>query len=287
LALDDGLVSPMRHSHKLWLASVAALLAACSAATEPSVVEGNLRETATIEIDSSGVRTFRALLTLENLSSSDQPIVWGEDCALNGPVDVRMFRGSQLVWESSRVASLRGCPMQLIQSTISAKGSAGFEWRMPVRDILGDSLAEGDYTFTVQSGLESPTLTKQVSAGGLRMADPIAVPPGTNLNGTWTGMLGPVSISLVMTWTADSVHGSGTFALTGPQPLFCGGAAPSQSGTVTYAAHRSNDVVAGVLSLGVGYAAPFGGRLRSASELDGTIMNVDTPGCALILNRTQ
>jgi len=269
------------------LVAIAAL--ACSATdTEPGpVVESNIRETAEIRIDSSGVRTLVVTLTLENLEAADRPILWGEDCAGNGPLDVRMFRGTTLVWESARFAPLNGCPVRAIQSAISANGSASFGWQLPIETILGDSLAPGEYSFTVQPTLASPVLSEQVSAGALAVADPIAVPPGTNLNGTWAGSSGGLTVSLALTWSADSVRGSGTYAASGASSLPCVVPSLHGTGTVSFAARRTKDVVAGGLTFDVGYVPPYGGRLRSADRFDGTIMAVDTPGCALTLTRAK
>ena len=99
----------------------------------PNTVENGIRETATVRIDSSGVRTLVATLTLENLGTTDRPILWGLDCLGNGPLDARMYRGSTLVWEASRSRPLLGCPVRAIQSAISAGGSVSFAWHLPVK----------------------------------------------------------------------------------------------------------------------------------------------------------
>src|SRR4249920_642362 len=100
-----------------------------------NAVENGIRETATVRIDSSGVRTLVATLTLENLGATDRPILWGQDCRGNGPLDVRMYRGSTLVWESSRAWPLVGCPVRAIQSAIMAGGSVSFAWQLPIKAI--------------------------------------------------------------------------------------------------------------------------------------------------------
>ena len=272
-----------KYARHILLALLAPL--ACSDSTAPATaVEGALRESAAIRIDSSGVRMLVGSLTLENLASTPQAIVWGHDCSGNGPLDIRMYSAGRLVWESSRVQDLRGCATLIEHTEIGPHGSGTFEWRTTVSAILGDSLAEGPYTFTVQPALESPSLTAQLDAGSLRVADPIAVPPGTNLNGTWTGSSGGLAVSLQLTWTADSVHGSGTYTVANPPNFNCVALNP-RSGTVSFAAHRTNDVVGGGLMFDFGYWPPYGGRLRAANRFEGSIFTVDSGTCALTLTR--
>jgi hypothetical protein len=272
------------------LLTLLAIATACSSSGgDTAPVEGDIRETATIRVDSGGVRTLVATLTLENLTATDRPMLWGEDCVGNGPLDVRMYRGDALVWESSRAGPFLECPVRAIQSTLSAKGSASFSWQRAIATTLGDSLAPGTYRFTVQSTVASPRLTDQIKAGDLIVADPVAVPPGTNLNGMWTGSAGGLSVSLAMTWTADSVIGSGTYAISvsGTTGVSCAVSSPPASGTVTLKASRAGDVVTGALGFDAGYFPPYGGRLRAADEFDGVIHSVDSGGCALTLIRSK
>jgi hypothetical protein len=276
----------MMHRQSALLSIVAIAVIACSSSgTEPaSVVDGDIRETASIRIDSSAARTLVATLTLENLAATDRHILWSEDCIGNGPLDVRMYRGDVFVWESARAGPLLECPVRAIQSTMSAKGSVSFEWRMAIAGVLGDSLAAGAYRFTVQSTVASPVLSAHVAAGSLTVADPIAVPPGTNLSGLWAGSTG--GLSLALTWTADSVYGSGTYSSSATGG---GCVVPSlhSAGTMSFAARRAGDVVSGGLVFDVGYVPPYGGRLRSATQFDGVIHSVDSGGCALVLMRSR
>ena len=273
-----------KYAPRILLALLAPL--ACSDSTAPATtVEGSLRESAAIRIDSSGVRMLVGSLTLENLALTPQAIVWGHDCSGNGPLDIRMYSAGRLVWESSRVQDLRGCATLIEHTDIGPHVSGTFEWRTTVSAILGDSLAEGEYTFFVQPALESPSLTAQLGVGSLRMADPIAVPPGTNLNGTWTGSSGGLAVSLQLTWTADSVRGSGTYTVANPPNFNCVAISFFGSGTVSFAAHRTNDVVGGGLMFDWGYWPPYGGRLRTANRFDGSIFTVDSGSCALTLTR--
>jgi hypothetical protein len=278
----------MMHRQSALLSIVAIAVIACSSSgTEPaSVVDGDIRETASIRIDSSAARTLVATLTLESLGAADRQILWGEDCIGNGPLDVRMYRGDVLVWESARAGPFLECPVRAIQSTMSAKGSVSFEWRMAIAGVLGDSLAAGAYRFTVQSTVASPVMSAHVDAGSLTVADPIAVPPGTNLSGLWAGSTGGLSVSLALTWTADSVYGSGTYSSSATGG---GCVVPSlhTAGTMSFAARRAGDVVSGGLVFDVGYVPPYGGRLRSAAQFDGVIHSVDSGGCALVLMRSR
>jgi hypothetical protein len=159
-------------------------------------VENNIRETASVRIELGGARTLVATLTLENLAATDRQILWGEDCIGNGPLDVRMFRGDVLVWESLRAGPFLACPVRAIQSTISVRGSASFEWRRTIASVLGDSLAAGTYRFTVQSTIASPMFTAQVNAGNLPVTNPLAVASAMSLNGLWSGSSGGLSVSL-------------------------------------------------------------------------------------------
>jgi hypothetical protein len=278
----------MIHRQSALLSIVAMAVIACSSSgTEPaSVVDGDILETASIRIDSSAARTLVATLTLENLAAADRQILWGEDCIGNGPLDVRMYRGDVLVWESARAGPLLECPVRAIQSTMSAKGSVSFERQMAIAGVLGDSLAGGVYRFTVQSTVAAPVLSAHVDVGSLTVADPIAVPPGTNLSGLWNGSTGGLSVSLALTWTADSVYGSGTYGSSAT-----GGACvvPSlhTAGSMSLAARRAGDVVTGGFVFDVGYGPPYGGRLRSATQFDGVIHSVDAGGCALVLTRSR
>lgn len=270
---------------------VAATVLGCSSSTDLptganiSVVEGSLRETASVRVDSGFVRTFVAADTLENLSNTLLPIVWGPDCLGNSPLDVRMYRGSTLVWESTQVPGSTGCPVRAIQNTLDSKQTFIFEWRATVKSILGDSLPPDAYTFTVRPLLSSPTLTRDVGAGQLHVADPVVVPPGTNLDGTWSGKTGGLSVSLALTWTADSVRGSGTYQFTPTTGAACYASTKASTGTVLFAARRIDDAVAGYFAFDFGYYPPYSGRLRSATQFDGVIMNVDTPGCGLVLTK--
>jgi len=271
------------------LLTIAAIgvIACSSSGTEPApVTEGDIRETAAIRIDSSAARTLVATSTLENLSATDQQILWGEDCVGNGPLDVRMYRGDVLVWDSAHAGPLLACPVRAIQSTLSAKGSASFEWRMAIEKVLGDSLPPSAYRFTVQSTIASPTLHAEVNAGTLVVADPVAVPPGTNLNGVWRGASGGLSVSLALTWTADSVFGSGTYSIAAGTAQGCVVSSLGSAGTVSLTANRAGDVVLGALMFDSGYGPPYTGRLRAADRFDGFIHSVDTGSCPLSLTRS-
>ena len=279
--------SLMRPARSTLHALLCSAVVACAAATEPDpVVEQGLRDAASVVIDSSGVRTLVVADTLTNVSGSDLATIWGNDCRGNSPMDVRMYRGNTLVWNSDAVPNMLGCPVVAIQSTLTPDQSFVFQWRATVKSILGDSLPPGPYTFTVLPSLATPTLTERVNAGGLVMADPIAVPPGTKLDGTWVGTFDGVTVSLSLAWAADSVRGTGTYQFTPVQSAGCYFASTSGSGTVSFQGSRVDDVVAGYLQFSSGYAPPYSGRLRSATELDGTIHNIDTPGCPLTLTRS-
>jgi hypothetical protein len=68
----------MMHRLSALLAIVAIVAIACSSmVTEPApVVDGDARETASIQIGSNAARTLVATLTLENFGATDRQILW-------------------------------------------------------------------------------------------------------------------------------------------------------------------------------------------------------------------
>ncbi|HET7372814.1 MAG TPA: hypothetical protein VFJ20_05490 [Gemmatimonadaceae bacterium] len=269
-------------------------LAGCSASLSGprSDLSGNLRETASATIIASGSESGgRAVLTvidLENVGGSTETVTWGVDCSGAGAVNLRVYRsagGSQgLVWSSTALPRVLGCPTQLIKRTIDTAGHVQLQFTVPVETILGDSLPAGAYVLTA-TALTSPELPGEVPAGTLTLAKGIVAPPGTDLDGTWTGSANGLSLSLNLHWTADSVTGTGTYNASSSNTFGCGGGTLRGAGTVSYAAGRKQDQFQGGIKFSGGWFPPFGGVLADQRTIAGSFMSVDRGPCYLTLTR--
>ena len=269
-------------------------LAGCSASLSGprSDLSGNLRETASATIVASGSESGgRAVLTvidLENVGGSTETVTWGLDCSGAGAVNLRVYRstgGSQvLAWSSTALPRVLGCPTQLIKRTIDPAGHVQLQFTVPVESILGDSLPAGTYVLTA-TALTSPELPGEVPAGTLTLAKGIVAPPGTDLDGTWTGAANGLSLSLTLHWTADSVTGTGTYSASSSNTFGCGGGTLRGTGTVSYAAARKQDQFQGGIKFSSDWYPPFGGVLVDQRTIAGAFMSVDRGPCYLTLTR--
>jgi hypothetical protein len=278
--------------HRRSLVVIASVLSsACSDGLGTTPVRGEpLHALASVAIDSTGLRTFVATLAVVNQSSASQAIDWGLDCVGNGPLDVRMFRGGILVWESSRGPSNTiACPTREILSAVAPGDTVRFERRVLLSALLGDSLDAAAYTFVVLPTLgaeSSPSLGAPINAGGLLVANPIVVPPGTPLDGTWSGTTAGLTVSFTMRWRADSVVGTGQFTTPSAQSFPCaGGSVGTSVGVANIVASRIDDFIVGRLLFGTGDGPPFSGHLRSADSLELNVTTIDTPSCRLVLRK--
>jgi len=111
------------------------------------------------------------------------------------------------------------------------------------------------------------------------------VPPGTNLDGQWTGSSHGVTVTFSLHWTADSVLGSGTWSVAGTNTLGCGGGTLAGNGTVTFAAHRTGDQIAGSTQFSNGWGPPFLGVLTDVNTLGAHWMSIDAGPCPITLVR--
>lgn len=223
-------------------------------------------------------------LVVHNLSGASRDIAWTEDgCDANAGVRLRVYRlvgGQQvLAWDSSLLPAQAGCQPQTIRTTIAAGGSDSFQATYHVADILGDSLPAGSYVVTVTSDLEVPALPQELPEGTLVLDDTPLVPPGTDLSGTWAGGVNGVFVSLSLTWTADSVYGSGRYTTQSPITLGCGLQSLADSGTVRLEARRRGDYIAGAMLFDGGATPPYAGMLDTGMHLTGEFFSVDTGGC--------
>src|SRR6185437_11086547 len=275
-----------------WLAA-ACLLAgfACSATVDPTADSGEpLHAAVSISIDSSLQRTLVAALSVTNRSNLSQTIHWSDDCVGNGTVDIHVIRNGAVIWNSALMPPDPACPTQQITSSLAAGVVGGFGRRVELRAILGDSIAAGQYDVVAVptiTSTPSPSLVSPLDLGVWTIADPIVVPPGTSLDGSWTGTASGLALTLTMHWTSDSVTGTGTYTTQPPASFACaGGTIGASTGPVQLLGVRDNDVVGGRLVFGGADGPPFHGHLRSADSVDIVDTTIDTPSCALELKHT-
>jgi hypothetical protein len=103
----------------------------------------------------------------------------------------------------------------------------------------------------------------------------------TALDGPWSSHDFSIGVVLSMTWTADSVHGTGTYtALAGG--LGCGAGNLHGSGNVTFAASRSGSDILGYMAFDNGWAPPYRAKL-TGSTLDGAFLSIDSGTCPFSL----
>jgi hypothetical protein len=102
-------------------------------------------------------------------------------------------------------------------------------------------------------------------------------------DGPWSAHVPGLGLVLDLTWSPDSVHGTGTYTFLSGQ-FGCG--APAGTGNVTFVASRSatNDVQ-GFMSFDNGWVPPFRGTLVSDTHVSGGFMSVDAGPCTLDLFR--
>src|SRR5690242_15675922 len=175
-----------------WLALFALFaLVACSTSTnEPRATGEPLAAAASATIDSSGLRTLVVSVRVANRSATDQPINWQDDCLGNGTTNVQLFRGAALVWDLAKSRPLDGCQVRAIQSVVAAQDTVGFEERVLLSDLMGDSIPAAAYSIVaapILTSPASPSIGAPIAAGTLVVANPVVVPPGVVLDGRWSG----------------------------------------------------------------------------------------------------
>lgn len=102
------------------------------------------------------------------------------------------------------------------------------------------------------------------------------------LDGAWTARSFGVAALLQLTWTKDSVKGSGTYTVL-DNSLACGGGTLRGSGTVTLRASRSGSAIAGFMAFDNGWSPPYTGTLSGNSRIDGSFRSIDAGSCAFPL----
>lgn len=160
-------------------------LAGCRAATDPAIVaravtlgdsvaeSGSLREAATVTLDAS-IASVRALLTVTNSGLTARPIAATIDAMCDGLVVVRAWRvvdgSAVLAWDSSRHPPKPPCPVHFLDSAIAPGAHVTFGNEFPTSFILGDSLAAGQYLFTVKAYTLSPSLPAELTTSILTLS---------------------------------------------------------------------------------------------------------------------
>lgn len=116
-------------------------------------------------------------------------------------------------------------------------------------------------------------------------SDKSAAPLTSDLDGPWSAHQLGVGLVLNLTWSADSVHGTGTYDAV-DNTLGCGGGTLSDAGTLTFAAARRSDGgITGAMKFDNGWTPPYSGTLVGNSQIDGAFSSIDAGPCPLTLFR--
>ena len=274
-------------------------LAACSSGTEPTTnaflgdtvaVTGLLRETATAAL--SGERAaVDVKLQIMNQGTKPETLVSSPRGACDGGVIVQAWHDvngrKTLAWTSSAMPFIP-CPGHALPLVIAPDSTATLGREIGNIEMLGDSLAAGAYTFTVSADLQSPSLPAQVVVSAPILVSPhFIVPPGTVLDGTWSGEADGILLSLALHWTADSVTGTGTYQVFSPNTNRCGGVTLRGSGQVTVSTSRAEYQRVGHMSFDNGWSPPYSAVQTGVDLLDGQFMSIDLGPCQMPLARQR
>lgn len=161
------------------LAAVLGLLigSACSGTTapsEPSEEQFGMEVTAAASlVQGSGPGIGPGVyvsLNLRNRADTTARIYWGE-CASTGPLVVRASRtgNSTPAWSSLDAYAKVICDLVRHYADVAPGQHWEYDRTIPVRDILGDSLAAGSYAFTASAQFLEPGFSNSISAGVLTL----------------------------------------------------------------------------------------------------------------------
>jgi hypothetical protein len=246
-------------------------LAACSSSTDtfgPTAIH----ESATATIDLAATRSLRVTVRLEN-DGAPVNLIWGNTAS-----------GTVLAWSSDRLPSAVPCPTVAHTRALATGESLQLDFLAGVDRILDDSLPAGTYDVTVTPRVVGANANENV-AGSVSLTTGVAVPPGTNLDGQWGASSRGVTVIFSLHWTTDSVFGAGTWSVAAPNTLGCGGGSLAGNGTVTLAAHRTGDQIAGSTQFSNGWGPPFLGVLTDVNTLGAHWMSIDAGPCPITLER--
>ena len=100
-----------------------------------------------------------------------------------------------------------------------------------------------------------------------------------SLDGAWTSRSSGVTSLLDLTWTRDSVKGTGTYRVF-DNALGCGGGSLQGNGSVSFRASRSGATVTGVMAFDNGWTPPYIGTLEDNSRVVGGFRSIDAGTCS-------
>ena len=107
-------------------------------------------------------------------------------------------------------------------------------------------------------------------------------PSNGRLDGAWSSHNFSVGVVFDLTWTADSVRGSGTYTVL-QNALGCGGATLRGNGNVTFAASVRNGALVGRMAFDNGWTPPYTGTLVDSSSINGAFQSIDAGPCPFAL----
>jgi hypothetical protein len=116
-------------------------------------------------------------------------------------------------------------------------------------------------------------------AAAAACSDAMTTPQDKSLDGAWTSRSFGVTSLLNLTWTRDSVKGTGTYFVI-DNSLGCGGGTLQGSGTVSFRASRSGATITGAMIFDNGWTPPYSGTLENNSRVAGGFRSIDAGSCS-------
>lgn len=117
--------------------------------------------------------------------------------------------------------------------------------------------------------------------GLVSCASDTTTPTTGDLDGAWSSHDFSIGVVLDLAWTADSVRGSGTYAVL-QNTLGCGGGTLHGNGNVSFAASVKNNAIVGHMAFDNGWTPPYSGTLAGTS-INGAFMSIDAGPCPFAL----
>jgi hypothetical protein len=134
---------------------------------------------------------------------------------------------------------------------------------------------------------KNPSL--RISAGAIMAIAALAsctsdttAPTNVKLDGAWSSHNFSIGVVLDLAWTADSVHGTGTYTVL-QNTLGCGGVTLHGNGNVTLAASVKNGALVGRMAFDNGWTPPYTGTLVDSSSINGAFQSIDAGPCPFAL----